>query len=218
MTANEHAAPIDPGTTFEPGGRLRADLTQVADLVPVGSRVLDLGCGSGTLLRHLIDVRQCTGTGVEIDPEMVLAAISIGVPVIELDLDRQLGEFADDSYDVVILSRTLQAVRRPGQVLAEMARISQHLIVSMPNFGLWRNRLRLARGHMPQSKDLPFSWHDTPNLHFATLVDLEHFFESQGLVVERRIALREDGRPLRGNHSFNLMAGAAVYRLHATRA
>lgn len=205
------------GFPFEPSGRLRADLTQVADLVPEGSRVLDLGCGTGTLLRHLIDERRCSGTGVEIDPEMVLAAIGNGVPVIELDLDAELGEFADDSYDVVILSRTLQTVRRPSEVLAEMARISEHLIVSMPNFGLWRHRLRLLGGHMPQSRELPFAWHDTPNLHHATLIDLEEFFARRGLIVERRIALDENGRPVQRRRTVNLMAGAAVYLLRSPR-
>ena len=118
---------------------LRADLQLVADLVPRGARVLDLGCGSGELLDVISRERGCTGTGVEKDPDEVLRAIWRGVPVIELDLDSQLGEFADDSYDVVVLSRTLQAVLHPQHVLEEMARIAPRLVVSMPNFGLWRH-------------------------------------------------------------------------------
>ena len=124
---------------------LRPDLEIVANLVPTGSRVLDLGCGDGTLLDALMRTRDCRGTGVERDPDLVLDAIGRGVPLVELDLDTQLDEFADASYDVVVLSRTLQTVRQPQHLLAEMARIAPRLIVSMPNFGLWRHRLRLGR-------------------------------------------------------------------------
>ena len=167
---------------------LRPDLQLVSELVPRGARVLDLGCGSGELLDVISRERGCTGTGVEKDPDEVLRAIWRGVPVIELDLDSQLGEFADDSYDVVVLSRTLQAVLHPQHVLEEMARIAPRLVVSMPNLGLWRHRLRLLTGHMPRSRDLPFTWYDTPNLHHATLVDLEDFFADSGLQVEQKIA------------------------------
>ncbi len=193
---------------------LRPDLQLVADLVPKGSRVLDLGCGAGELLDVLTRTKQCRGTGVEKDPELALKAIWRGVPMIELDLDEQLDEFGDDSYDMVVLSRTLQAVLQPQHVLAEMARIAPRMVVTMPNFGLWRNRLRLLSGHMPQSKDLPFTWYETPNLHHATLVDLENFFDRVGLVVEQKVALDETGSPTRwGNRASNLMAGAGLYVL-----
>lgn len=202
------------------GVPLRPDLEAVASLIAPRSRVLDLGCGPGTLLRHLIDERGCSGTGVEIDPDMVLAAVGAGVPVIGLDIDRELPQLADQSFDVAILSRTLQTVHRPAEVLAQMARISRRLVVSMPNFGLWRHRLRLLRGHMPESRELPFSWHDTPNLHHATLVDLERFFAEQGLQIEHRLPLTESGRRLqvagRGiDRTANLLAGNAVYVLRS---
>ncbi len=194
--------------------RLRADLQLVADLIPSGSRVLDLGCGSGTLLHHLISDQQCHGTGVEIDPDAVLDAIRAGVPLIELDMDTQLAEFADGSYDVVVLSRTLQSIRRPEQVLEHMARIAPRLIVSMPNFGWWRHRLRLLAGRMPMSRELPFAWYDTPNIRFTTLADLEDLFAKLNLDIEQRITLTPQGTPLRGGQrSANLRAGAAVYVL-----
>lgn len=193
---------------------LRPDLALVADLIPAGGRVLDLGCASGLLLAHLIGQAGCRGTGVEIDPDAVLDAISLGVPVIELDLDSELDEFADNSYDVVVLSRTIQTIRRPVEVLEQMARIGSRLIVSVPNFGLWRHRLRLLRGRMPMSKELPHAWYDTPNLRHTTLIDLEELFVRLGLRVETRITLTPDGRPLRtGERLANLTAGAAVYVL-----
>ena len=192
---------------------LRPDLALVADLVPGGTRVLDLGCGTGTLLRHLIDAKACRGTGVEIDAGSVLAAVRSGVPVIELDLDEQLDQFSDASYDVVVLSRTLQTIRRPEEVLQHMARIGPKLIVSVPNFGWWRHRLRLVGGRMPMSKELPYAWYNTPNLRFTTLLDLEDLFAKLGLTIERRIPTNIQGQPLRTDQAANLLAGAAVYLL-----
>ena len=197
---------------------LRPDLRLVAGEIPPDSRVLDLGCGSGALLAHLIVDRGCTGTGVEIDPTEVVKAIRRGVPVIELDLDRQLGEFSDKSYEVCVLSRTLQTIQRPAHVLEHMGRIADKMIVSVPNFGWWGHRLRLLGGHMPMSKELPFQWYDTPNIRHTTLLDLEALFGQLGFVVERRYTYTQRGRQLhmRGRKA-NLMAGAAIYVLRPTR-
>lgn len=193
---------------------LRADLALVAGLVPPGSRVLDLGCGPGTLLAHLMREQGCRGTGVEIDPASVLAAIRQGVPVIELDIDRQLSDFADHSYDVVVLSRTIQTIHRPQEVLQHMGRIGRRMIVSVPNFGWWGHRLRLLGGRMPMSRELPYAWYNTPNLRHTTLVDLQLLFDHLGFTVEKRIALTPRGEPLRaGDRLANLIAGAAVYVL-----
>ncbi len=195
---------------------LRPDLELLAGLVPAGSRVLDLGCGSGALLAHLMQHAGCRGTGVEIDPDSVLAAIGLGVPVIELDIDAELDDFADRSYDVVVLSRTIQTIHRPVEVLQQMARIGERMIVSVPNFGLWRHRLRLLRGRMPISADLPHAWYDTPNLRFTTLIELEELFDRLGFAVEKRITLTPSGKPLKTSDRLaNLVAGAAVYVLRS---
>jgi len=195
----------------------RADLRLIASLIPECSRVLDLGCGNGELLR-LLEGRGCHGTGVEIEPELFLAALRHGVNVIDLDINSQLDQFADGAYDVVVLSRTLQNLRQPAEVLREMTRIASHGIVSMPNFVHWRNRLRLLTGRMPVTKDLPYSWYDSPNLHFTSLKDLAPLFTGLGLEVERCIPIDDSGRPLRtGGGGANLFASSAVYLLQARR-
>lgn len=193
---------------------LRSDLRVIARQIPDGVRILDLGCGDGELLAHQIGVHGCTGTGVEIDPDAVVAAIRAGVPVIEADVDSRLDDFADRSYDVVVLSRTIQTIQRPEQVLRDMARIADRLIVSVPNFGWWGHRLRLLGGRMPMSKELPYRWHNTPNIRHTTLADLEELFDALGLRTERRYTFTEHGRHLRAHDvASNLMAGAAVYVL-----
>ncbi len=193
---------------------MRPDLGVVADLVPRGSRVLDLGCGEGDLLCHLATTCDCTGTGVEIDEPSILRAIRSGVAVIELDVDTELGEFADDSYDVVVLSRTLQTLRHPAVVLREIRRIGRQCVVSVPNFGLWRHRASLAlRGRMPVSEELPYPWYETPNIHLSTLPDLEELFAALDLHVQERLLLDERGNPLGSQRLANLRAAGAVYLL-----
>ena len=194
--------------------RLRPDLALVAARIPDGSHVLDLGCGSGELLAALMAGHHCTGTGVEIDQDAVLDAVRAGVPVMQMDVDERLDEFADDSYDVCVLSRTLQTIVHPAEVLGQMARIADRLIVSVPNFGWWRHRVRLAGGHMPMSHELPYHWYDTPNIRHTTLSDLESLFDDLGLDVVERVPLDRSGRPMRATAS-NLMAASAVYVLSA---
>lgn len=197
-----------------PGSPLRADLALVADLIPDGSRVLDLGCGSGSLLAYLIEHKNCTGTGVDSDNENVIKAIRRGLSIIDLDIELGLPDFADNSYDTIVMSRTLQAIRHPRRLLEEMGRVGQRVIVSVPNFGLWRNRLSVVAGHMPISKDLPHTWYDSPNVRYTTLSDLEAFFAAFGFEIETRIPLVESWRPLRrGVRLANLLAGSAVYVL-----
>ncbi len=197
--------------------RIRPDLHVISQHIQPGSRVLDIGCGDGELLYHLISCLQCTGTGVEKDPKSLLTAVARGVPLLDLDVDTELNIFAPDSYDVVVLSRTLPALTRPDKVLAQLRPIAPRMILTMPNFGLWRHRLRLLSGHMPESRDLPYSWYSTPNLHHATLVDLEPLLTDIGLEVDKRIPLSPSGRPRRlGQFGANLMASSAIYMLRRT--
>lgn len=193
---------------------LRLDLALVADQIAPGSRVLDLGCGSGTLLAALASEKGCSVTGVEIAPDAVLRGIRRGVPIIERDVDAALADLATKSYDVVVLSRVLQTILRPEVVLRQMARVGERLIVSVPNFGYYPNRLRLLAGRMPMSKELPYTWYDTPNLRHTTLRDLEALFDRLNLKVERRFTYTQRHRRLRMyGAAANLLAGAAIYVL-----
>jgi methionine biosynthesis protein MetW len=148
-------------------------MESIARLVPPGSRVLDLGCGDGELLAGLTATRAVEGYGVEIDPARVLAAVGHGVNVIQMDLESGLSTFEDDAFDFVILSQTLQAMRRSDLILKEMLRVGREGIVTFPNFGYWRHRLAILAGRMPVSKSLPYQWFDTPNIHLCTVKDFE---------------------------------------------
>ncbi|HNA99563.1 MAG TPA: methionine biosynthesis protein MetW [Marmoricola sp.] len=194
---------------------MRPDLEVVAELVAPGSRVLDLGCGDGELLAYLEQHRDCTGTGVDTDPDSMISAIRQGVSVIDLDIDTQLDEFADHSYDIVVLSQTLQATRHPAQILAQIERIAGLGVVSVPNFAHWRNRLSLAvTGRMPVSQALPYRWQDTPNIHLSSLRDLEHLFADLQLQVLNRVTLDPEGHQVKGalrGGPANLLAAGAAY-------
>ena len=193
---------------------LRVDFSLISSWITPSVRVLDLGCGHGTLLHHLATKKSCRVQGVEMDSESLLSAISKGVPVMRMDMDKELDSFGDNSYDVVILSRTLQAVHHPTTVLSHMLRIAPTAIVSMPNFGYWRNRLRLLAGRAPVSKDLPYTWHDSPNLHFGSCRDLESLFTELGFTIAQCVPLSASGRVSHlPKATRNLSAGAALYQL-----
>ncbi len=179
---------------MSPADLLRADLRLITHLVPEGSRVLDLGCGDGSLMAHLRDERGCTVRGVEVDPADIAAALARGLSVVQVDLDSDRLAYPDASFDVVVLSQTLQVVRRPAPVLREMLRVGERGIVSFPNFGYWRIRGYLAlHGRMPRTKSIPFSWYDTPNIHHTTLQDFRDFAAANGAVIEDEIALLAEG-------------------------
>ena len=169
---------------------LRPDLAVIASLIAPGARVLDIGCGDGALLQWLRDEKRVDGRGVEIDQSQVNRAIAAGIPVIQGDVDADLPHYPDAAYDYVILSQTLQAMCDPRAVLNDLVRIGKQAIVSVPNFGHWKNRLHLMLlGRMPVTKTLSYQWHDTPNIHFCTIADFVIFCEELGITIEDRVVV-----------------------------
>jgi len=190
-------------------GMERPDFAAIAGWVRPGSRVLDLGCGDGTLLRYLWRERNASGYGVEIDETGVLACIRNGVNVIQSDLDSGLSDFEDRAFDYVILSQTLQTVRHSERIVAEMLRVGREGIVTFPNFGYWKNRLQIARGKMPVSDNLPYQWYNTPNIHLCTIEDFEDFCAVHGVrILERTVITNGSTVSLLPN----LRGALAVYR------
>jgi methionine biosynthesis protein MetW len=190
----------------------RPDLAAIAQWVAPGARVLDLGCGDGALLRYLWDARQAPGYGVEIEDERVIACVANDVNVLQVDLESGLSLFADGSFDCVILSQTLQAMRHTEGILREMLRVGREAIVSFPNFGHWSARLQIALGRMPVSATLPYAWYETPNVHHCTVTDFEDLCRRIGIRIRERLVLHE-GRPV--TLMPNFLGSIAVYRCTA---
>jgi methionine biosynthesis protein MetW len=187
----------------------RSDFQAIAAWIRPDSTVLDLGCGDGTLLKYLKETRNARGYGIDIDDANVLACVQNGVNVIQSDLERGLAGFDAGSFDCVILSQTLQAVRRTEEIILEMLRVGREAIVSFPNFGRWDVRLQIALGRMPVSPELPYEWYNTPNVHLFTIADFESFCSGHGIRVLERVALNR-GRPVRTFANF--FGSVAVYR------
>jgi len=167
---------------------LRPDLQKIADWITPGSRVLDLGCGDGTLLAWLRDNKQVTGAGVELHDEAVIASVRRGVNVIQQDLEEGLALFSDQQFDTVVLSRTLQSMHHTEHILQEMARVAQFGVVSFPNFGYWSHGLSILAGRMPVTKEMPYEWYNTPNIHLCTLRDFEGLAKQLRLPITDRAA------------------------------
>jgi methionine biosynthesis protein MetW len=194
---------------------MRQDLTHILRWIRPEARVLDLGCGDGEFLALLRDQRKAKGIGIEIDPDAITSAVSKGLDIIEQDLDGGLGNFPDQSFDVVVMAHALQAVRYPDQVLEEMLRIGRECVVTFPNFGQWRCRTHLlSRGRMPVSRFLPYNWYDTPNIHFCTVRDFETLCLSRDIRILGRdmIGAGAQGSFL-AQHWPNLFATTAIYHI-----
>jgi methionine biosynthesis protein MetW len=195
----------------------RIDLLLVADMVDPGSRVLDVGCGDGSLLQILAEQRGVDGRGIELSREGVNQCVARGLSVIQGDADTDLDAYPDDAFDYVVLSQTLQATRRPRAVLEAMLRIGRRAIVSFPNFGHWKIRSQIAlKGRMPVTENLPYSWYDTPNIHFCTIRDFVALCGTIEARIDRAIALNPQGRPMQFNLPWavwNLFGEQAVFLL-----
>ncbi len=189
----------------------RADFDLIASWVRPNERVLDLGCGDGSLLKRLIAERGAYGYGIEREEAGVQAAIAQGINVIQGDLEQGLSGFDDGTFSHVVLSRTLQTVKHSEHLLTEMLRVGKEAVVSFPNFAYWKNRMAVMQGRMPVSEDLPYEWFDTPNLRFFTILDFESLCSKMELVIRERQVLDEQGNLILEEPNF--LGSLAIYRL-----
>jgi methionine biosynthesis protein MetW len=194
----------------------RIDYKLIEDLVPEGATVLDLACGDGELLSELIVAKGVRGSGVEVSQEAVEICVGKGLSVFHGDLDEGLADFADGSHDVVILSMSLQQLRRPRMIVREMVRVGKQAIVSFPNFGHWIPRSQLClRGRMPVSRELPYQWSDTPNIHLCTIKDFRQLCREEGLCIGHELFLSSVAKaPPRRSAAPNLLARVAIFAVH----
>ena len=177
------------------GKNVRLDLSLIAELIAPGSRVLDIGSGDGELIEHLFRTRGCDARGIEIDMAEVTRSVARGLPVMHGDADSDLAQYPDGAFDYVVLSRTLQAVERPAEVLRQMLRIGTRAVVTFPNFGHWTVRWQLLwSGRMPMTSVWARPWHETPNIHPCTIRDFFDLCRTLGYEVERWLAVDEAGR------------------------
>jgi methionine biosynthesis protein MetW len=191
---------------------VRADFALIAQWIAPNAKVLDLGCGDGSLLSQLRKTHNIRGYGVEKDDANWLKAMNNGVDVIQMDLESGLSGFEAQSFDVVILSQTLQAVLNTEAIVYEMLRVGREVIVTFPNFGYWRHRAQILTGNMPVSDNLPYQWYDTPNVHLCTINDFDNFCRKSNIKVQQRLVLT-DKKEVR--FMPNVMGNLAMYRLRS---
>ena len=188
----------------------RYDYDVITQWIEPGEKVLDLGCGDGELLSHLIQERQVQGYGVENDPIKLQASVSNGINVIQMDLEKGLVGLEDGFFDHVIMSLSLQAIHNTQGILHEMLRVGREAVISFPNFGYWRHRQSILNGRMPVSDSLPHQWFNTPNVRFFTIADFDALCEMNGIVVRERLGF-DEGKLILDEPNF--LASVAVYRL-----
>lgn len=177
----------------------------ITQIIPENSRVLDLGCGDGFLLKKLIDEKGATGVGVEINQNEAIKAIEKGLSIIQGDIDEGLKQFLDDSFDYVILNQTLQSTEKPDFVIDEMLRVGKKTIVSFPNFAYWKVRFYLFfKGKMPKSETLPYEWYNTPNIHLLTISDFFEFCKVRGIKILKAVYLNSDSKKSKNSPFLNL--------------
>jgi methionine biosynthesis protein MetW len=202
--------------------QLRPDLAAIAEMIPAGTRVLDVGCGDGALLEHLVRTKRVDGRGIELSQQNVNACVARGLSVMQGDADADLAEYPSQVFDFVILSQTIQATEKPRIVLEHLLRIGKHAAISLPNFGHWRIRLALLfTGRMPRTKALDYDWYDTPNIHLCTIADFVDLALTSGARIEKAIALEKSAaKPMQAEAVMkgivagpNLRAQSAVFLL-----
>lgn len=194
---------------------LRADLQIIEQWIRPDSHILDLGCGDGELLSYLRDTKGVHGYGLEIDPDKISACVRKGVHVIEQDLDKQLDNFKDKSFDTVVMTQSLQAMHYPDRVLEDMLRIGKEGILTFPNFAHWRCRVYLGlRGRMPVSDFMPYTWYNTPNIHFCTFKDFEDLCRERSIQILDRLVVDQTHQTSRLSALWpNLLGEIAIYRV-----
>ena len=194
---------------------IRNDWKLIESLIKNKSSVLDIGCGEGDLIKQLRNNAKANTRGIEIDPNLARKAIAQGFNVVQGDAEKDLDQYSNQSFDYVILSQTLQAMLKPKEVINELLRIGNKAIVSFPNFGHWKIRFKLLiSGKMPITQELPFSWYETPNIHFFTIKDFQELCEELNIVIEKSIGLTSKGKQFNINKNTfgtNFITSEAIF-------